>query len=188
MDIKYVREELEILYAELNAYASLDGRDFNFGTGLIKNEMSYGSEDAYYKMYLEDLEYLIENCDRDNYFLMKKRKSKKDKFYIGKSNYLKWKYLIDYWVEDYFKLDVNKKIKKNNRYLKEKEKLHLKNLKDISWMNVRERDGWNQRFYRGKRSSYLKKQSNKKIRRYKGDLPSKGRTCHKLFDFWWELD
>lgn len=43
------------------------------------------------------------------------------------------------------------------------------------------------RLYRGKRSGYLKKQSNRKIRRYKGEL-HKGWQCHKLYDFWWEYD
>lgn len=42
------------------------------------------------------------------------------------------------------------------------------------------------RFYRGKRSKYLKRQSNKKIRKYKGEIPN-GFGCHKLFDFWWEM-
>ena len=42
------------------------------------------------------------------------------------------------------------------------------------------------RIYRGKRSKYLKRQSNKKIRRYKGGLQN-GWNCHRLFDFWWEM-
>lgn len=41
------------------------------------------------------------------------------------------------------------------------------------------------RLYRARRSKYLKKQSHRKIRRYKGDL-HKGWHCHRLFDFWWE--
>jgi len=43
------------------------------------------------------------------------------------------------------------------------------------------------KYYRRKISKYLKKLSHKKIRRYKGDL-SNGWFCHKLFDYWWELD
>ena len=43
------------------------------------------------------------------------------------------------------------------------------------------------RQYRGKRSKYLKKLSNRKIRRYEGELHN-GYHCHRLFDFWWELD
>ena len=42
------------------------------------------------------------------------------------------------------------------------------------------------RWYRGKRSKYFKQQSNRKIRRYKGEL-HKGNMAHKLYDFWWEL-
>lgn len=42
------------------------------------------------------------------------------------------------------------------------------------------------REYRGKRSKYLKKQSNRKIRKYKGDFQN-GFHCHKVYDFWFEL-
>lgn len=40
----------------------------------------------------------------------------------------------------------------------------------------------------GKRSSsnYHKKMSNRKIRRYKGEI-SNGWNCHKLYDYWWEM-
>ena len=41
------------------------------------------------------------------------------------------------------------------------------------------------RLYRGKRSKYLKKQSHRKIRRYKGELHN-GCMCNRLYDFWWE--
>ena len=41
------------------------------------------------------------------------------------------------------------------------------------------------RLYRSKRSKYLKRQSNKKIRRYKGELHN-GWHCHRLYDFWWK--
>lgn len=43
------------------------------------------------------------------------------------------------------------------------------------------------RWYRGKRSKYLKRQSNKKIRRCKGELHNGYHHIHKLYDFWWEL-
>lgn len=42
------------------------------------------------------------------------------------------------------------------------------------------------RLYRGKCSKYHKKQSNRRIRRYKGELHN-GWSCHKLYDFWWEM-
>lgn len=37
---------------------------------------------------------------------------------------------------------------------------------------------------RGSRSKWLKKCSNRKIRRFKGDLPN---NVHKIFDYWWCL-
>ena len=43
------------------------------------------------------------------------------------------------------------------------------------------------RYYRGQRSKYLKKISNKKIRKYKGELPKHGSRFHKIYDFWYEL-
>ena len=43
-----------------------------------------------------------------------------------------------------------------------------------------------QRLYRSKRSKYLKKQSNRKIRRYKYDLHNGYQHIHKLYDFWWQ--
>lgn len=42
------------------------------------------------------------------------------------------------------------------------------------------------RYWRGSRSKYLKRQSNKKLRRYKHEVPSRG-GYRKVFDFWWEL-
>ena len=43
------------------------------------------------------------------------------------------------------------------------------------------------RTYRSKRSKYAKRQSNKKIRKYKGELHNGYQHIHKLYDFWWEL-
>lgn len=42
------------------------------------------------------------------------------------------------------------------------------------------------RVYRGRNSKYLKRQSNKAIRRYQGEL-HKGNMAHKLYDYWWKL-
>lgn len=42
------------------------------------------------------------------------------------------------------------------------------------------------RFYRGKRSKFLKQQSNKKIRRHQSYI-SNGGSYKKIFDYWWEL-
>ena len=47
------------------------------------------------------------------------------------------------------------------------------------------------RLYRGRgrrsNSNYHKKMSNRKIRRYIGEIQKKGNLSHKLYDFWWEL-
>lgn len=43
------------------------------------------------------------------------------------------------------------------------------------------------RYYRGSRSAFLKKMSNRKIRRYNGEI-RKGAAYHRLYDFWWEID
>lgn len=41
------------------------------------------------------------------------------------------------------------------------------------------------RYYRDQRSKYLKRQSNKRVRRYKGEL-SNGNDYRRIYDFWWE--
>ncbi|MET3505504.1 hypothetical protein [Halalkalibacter oceani] len=137
---------------DLLAYAELEGEDFDFGTGLIVNEMSMGSEDAYYKMYIQALMEKMEFLHIDN--SKSKRKKKK---------------------------------RLHKRDYKKKEKERLKKLSEISWMNVNNREGWKQRSYRGKRSRHFKKQSHRKIRRYKGDISLKGNMTNKIFDFWWKL-
>lgn len=143
---------------EIEAYRSLDGEDFDFGTGLIINEMSLGSEDAYYEMDIWALEDVIEYWDYPIHTKRKKRKKRENKYARNR------KYKDKLWK------DV------------EKDWTHV-------WMNGK----WYQegthpkRYYRGKRSTYLKKQSNKKIRQYKGDFAPKGDGFHKVFDFWWEL-
>lgn len=47
-------------------------------------------------------------------------------------------------------------------------------------------DQYWKRVYRGKRSKYLKKISNRKLRRYHGEI---GGKCgyKRIFDYWWEL-
>lgn len=43
------------------------------------------------------------------------------------------------------------------------------------------------RIYRRRASKYLKKQSHRAVRRYKGELKN-GCISNRIFDFWWELD
>lgn len=101
------------------------------------------------------------------------------------------------------KTELNKKRRnKRERYLKHQNNLkHLYKIAggyypapvgymDEIWINghgyVQNTKPYYKRWYRGKRSKYFKQQSNRKIRRYKGEL-HKGNMAHKLYDFWWEL-
>lgn len=43
------------------------------------------------------------------------------------------------------------------------------------------------RVCRSKNSSYLKKISNKKIRKFKGTIPKGYSFIHKIYDYWYEL-
>ena len=95
----------------------------------------------------------------------------------------------------------NKK-RRNKRERDKKYKNHLKQLSKSSskfpsgavyldeiWIRgkgyVENSKPYYKRLYRGQRSKYLKKQSHKAIRRYKGELHN-GNMCHKLYDFWWK--
>jgi hypothetical protein len=152
------KEDYINLLNEINAYRELDGQDFDFGTGLIVNEMSFGSEDAYYEMDIWSIESHIEYWDYSS--TKNKPKKKRENKYARNRKYKDklWK-MVD---KDWFPV----------------------------WMNGKwfEEGNYPKRYYRGKRSSYLKKQSNKKIRQYKGEFEPKGNKFHRVFDFWWELD
>lgn len=97
---------------------------------------------------------------------------------------------------------TSKKKRKNKRERELKYKNHLKRLSEYSsgfpsgavylgeiWVKgqgyVENPKPYYKRLYRTQRSKYLKKQSHKSIRRYKGEL-HKGNMYHKLYDFWWK--
>lgn len=97
-----------------------------------------------------------------------------------------------------------KRRNKRERYLKHKQ--HLKHLHKVAvsyppaviYTNeiyvrgqgyVENPKPYYKRIYRsrgGGSSPQHKKASNRKIRRYKGEIPS-GYWCHKLYDYWWEM-
>lgn len=98
--------------------------------------------------------------------------------------------------------DRRRKLNKRERY--EKEQRHLRKLanetKDYPQSVMYVEKKWSRkigyydlskpyykRVYRGKASSYAKRQSNKKIRRYKGDLHNGYQHIHKIYDVWWEI-
>ena len=95
---------------------------------------------------------------------------------------------------------IKKKRNKRERYIKHKK--HLKYLNNIvgncyptpvmyedkaTTKNTKSINSkqYYKRVYRGKKSKYLKRQSHKKVRRFKGDLCN-GNMSHKLYDFWWK--
>lgn len=99
------------------------------------------------------------------------------------------------------RITKKQRIHKYERYLKHQN--HLKYLKRVScgypsavtyederWIRrqgyIPNPKPYYKRWYRGSHSKWLKRQSSKRIRRYKGEL-NNGWYCHKLFDFWWEL-
>ena len=99
----------------------------------------------------------------------------------------------------------SKKKRKNKRERDLKHKNHLKYLAkndsrkrpspvvytDEVWIKgqgyLKNPKPYYKRLYRGQRSKWLKRQSNKKTRRYKGGI-SNGRNCFRIYDFWWEYD
>ena len=109
------------------------------------------------------------------------------------------KYNIDISVLE----NRSKQKRRNKRERDKKHKNHLKFIAenipsypspviytDVIWRDYNYIDNpkpYYKRYYRGKRSKYCKKYSNRKIRRYKGEFPKKGNWSHKLYDFWWEM-
>lgn len=45
---------------------------------------------------------------------------------------------------------------------------------------------YTKRFYRGQKSKYFKRLSNKRVRKNK-KLSGRGNNYRKLFDYWWEM-
>lgn len=96
---------------EIEAYRSLEGQPFDFGTGLIQNDLSYGTEEVYWEMDVQDLEESILWWDYSrpkNYKKKPKRRKYKtkdiDKSKIEKLSKQAW--YIAYYYE------------KENRYIR----------------------------------------------------------------------
>jgi hypothetical protein len=150
-ELKTKQDYIDVLN-EINSYRELDGQDFDFGTGLLINEMSYGSEDAYYEMDIQTLEDIIDYWDFDNE------------------------------ISKFFTLRPHKYSRKRSY------KLKYKRLSENDWFPVWDKGSYLKRYYRGRRSSFLKKASSKKIRQCTDDFQFKGNKHKRVFDFWWELD
>lgn len=71
---KKTKEDLIIDWNELEAYRTLNGQPFDFGTGLITNNSSE-SEDAYWEIEQLDIENALDDLE-DVYLYRSKRKKK----------------------------------------------------------------------------------------------------------------
>lgn len=102
------------------------------------------------------------------------------------------------YCSEIYEIDTkqNRQYSKKKRTTKyERNQNYLNYLKQLSkktssyFPSVIYMDGLNyyKRYYRGRRSKYLKKISNRKIRRHKCELPKHGSQFHRIYDFWYEL-
>lgn len=117
-------------------------------------------------------------------------------------------YCADVYEKNVTHKNHSKQKRRNKRERDQKHKNHLKFLTenilgypsqviytDEIWIKgqsyVENPKPYYKRLYRGRgrhsNSNYHKKMSNRKIRRYTGELSKKGNLSHKLYDFWWEL-
>ena len=117
-------------------------------------------------------------------------------------------YCTDVYEKNVTHKNRSKQKRRNKRERNQKYKNHLKFLAenvtgypspviyiDEIWIKgqgyVENSKPYYKRLYRGRgrhsNSNYHKKMSNRKIRRYTGELSKKGNLSHKLYDFWWEL-
>ena len=150
-------DELE----EIVAYQNLEGLPFDFGNGLIENDLSYGTEHVYWKMYAQILENIIEDWEDD-------------------INCRKW-----------LKSQSKKKYKKKrlNKYFRKTiYKRKLVNLSKTSWWIVYYNEEQNRyiRCYYSKRKGFAKFCSNKAVRN-RTDFSLKGAGYRKCFDYWYTV-
>lgn len=189
-DLK-TKRDYEDLYEEIKAWSLLEQDVFDFGEGEMRIEGWYGSEDQYYKMDLEDLEeyFYIEEC---------KNKSLSESYnYDGNDEDFSCESLIkDHW-------ENNPLPPLHKSHYKRKEKEHLFYLQRVSWIHAtwseygwdyrygdgvvkRNYSGYLKRCYAPKLKKYLRKISNRKVRKYTKGIKN-GSTYKKVFDLWWEL-
>lgn len=83
--------------------------------------------------------------------------------------------------------EKSKPVRPHSYHLKKKEKKHIEELQKKTIFSVEDRGTHLTRCYRGKRSKFLKKVSNKRVRVYKGELKGKNCDYRRVFNFWWEL-
>jgi hypothetical protein len=94
-------EEYILDLEEIKAYRSLEGVSFDFGTGLIENELSYGTEEALWEMEQQNLEEIIDNWDSEKQNT-KKKKHKLNHYNQKQIDKIKLKKLANHVYTIYF--------------------------------------------------------------------------------------
>lgn len=108
-------------------------------------------------------------------------------------------YEMDIWSLESIIENFDYPVYRNKKKRRQRPNKHARKRKQIQDMErMRHDDNWfypvynnkryNKRYYRGKRSAFLKKVSSKRIRNHKGDFQPKGNKHKRVFDFWWELE
>lgn len=160
----YTRQDM---IEELEAYIKCENEVFDFGEGEMKmetfEETSYGFE-----LSLLDGSFLYDSA----WYLHLKLPKDEDEVSDTKHHIKFNRYYINHVRQ-----------KQRNMKLYDDTK---KSYPQPYYIDLHDESSYLKRYYRGKRSMYLKRQSNKKIRRNKEYFP-KGNKVKRLFDFWWEL-
>lgn len=168
------KTELELDLIEIEAYRTLQSEDFDFGTGLIKNE-SIESEDAYYKMDQQNIEY-----------------------FLGHYDYLNKDHLNNNYLSDRDNLDIKINKRSINLHNKKKYKRKLKRMADnysgkYYYVILEKENIFGQPYlminhsrYAPGYKKYVRKCSNKKVRQYKKGI-SKGCGFKKIYDYTYEI-
>lgn len=157
-------EETELDLIEIRAYRALQSAPFDFGTGIIYYDDTYGSEDAYYEMYEQELEDYLDG--------------------------LIWKRRFNYNHPDNI---PKKKFKKRlNKYLRKKitlqkyEKLGKILRHGCYGVYYDKQKQRYTRIYLSGRRKVIRKESEKKVRKT-NNFKFNGSNFKKVHDFWYEL-
>jgi hypothetical protein len=142
----------ECTLEEILAYRELEKETFDFGEGPMRIEGWYGSEDAYYEMFLENQK--KEKVEKITEKITEKQKSRKNK---------------------------RRKRRKDSR-----RKNNLDRLKKAYPWGVLDMETYKKRIYYSSRKKVAKRNSNKKVRKYRGAI-NDGSHYKKIYDYWWEV-
>lgn len=147
---------------EIIAYRELENETFDFGEGKMKMEGLLGSEDAYYEMCIPN-----ESC-YINY----------DKF--------EFNYNTDQYEYIYHEPKSKKKIRLTQYYKKQIDQNKMNKLRKYGWWIVSDKGLYKKRCYYSERKFIAKRITNKKIRKYKGEIGN-GNCYRKIYDYWWNV-